>query len=121
MEAIRRDPGKGLRLFYETYGKLIQVTALVACRSSDKVGEVIDDVFVKVWTYAKSGGRAENPGGWFYRVTANTARQATRARYVVQEDLIQEKNDIHRFEPHGAFKFELDVREPAECKREHGG
>ena len=110
MEAIRRDLGKGLRLFYETYGKLIQVTALVACRSSDKVGEVIDDVFVKVWTYAKSGGRAENPGGWFYRVTANTARQATRARY-----------DIHRFEPHGAFKFELDVREPAECKREHGG
>lgn len=106
MEIIRRDPEKGLRLFYEAYGKIVQTTAQVICRcSSDKVEEVIDDVFVKIWEYSKSGGQVDNPGGWIYTVTANAARQATRAQYVLPleeefattEDLMEEVIDKQSF------------------------
>ena len=101
MAIIRRDPQKGLHLFYEEYGKIVQTTAQVICRSSDKVGEVIDDVFVKVWEYAKAGGKADNPEGLVYIVTANTAKLAMHDRQVlpldeniaVAKDLIQEVID----------------------------
>ena len=105
MAIIRRDPQKGLHLFYEEYGKIVQTTAQVICRSSDKVGEVIDDVFVKVWEYAKAGGKADNPEGWVYIVTANTAKLAMHDRQVlpldeniaVAKDLIQEVIDEQSF------------------------
>lgn len=96
MEAIRREPQKGLEMFHESYGQIIQTTARVICRSSDKADEVVDEVFVKVWEYAKSGREVANPEGWVYTVTANTAKQAMRDRYVLPlgEDIAVAKDSI---------------------------
>lgn len=105
MEVIRQDPQKGLEMFREVYGKIIQTTAEVICRFSDKAGEVIDDVFVRIWEYAKTEKEVDNPEGWVYTVTANTAKIAMRRRYVLPlsediaatEDLIQAVIDEQSF------------------------
>lgn len=105
MASIRRDPQKGLRLFYDTYGRIIQATAQAICRSSDKAGEVIDDVFVKVWEYAEEGGGADDPDAWVHTVTANAAKQAMRGRrelplreeIAAADDRIGEVLDRHSF------------------------
>ena len=40
MASIRRDPQKGLRLFYDTYGRIIQATAQAICHSSDRLSPI---------------------------------------------------------------------------------
>ena len=44
IKEIRIDPQKGLRLFYEKYGDLMQTTALSVCRSPSKADEVVNGV-----------------------------------------------------------------------------
>lgn len=105
MKEIRRDPEKGLRRFYEVYAKIIQTTAQAICRSSDKVNEVVNDVLVKIWKLAETIGDVDNPEGWVYVITANTAKDSLRKRnlfpldenIVANEDQIQEVLDQHSF------------------------
>ena len=105
MKEIRRDPEKGLRRFYEVYAKIIHTTAQVICRSSDKVNEVVNDVLVKIWKLAETIGDVDNPEGWVYVITANTAKDSLRERnlfpldenVVASEDQIQEVLDKHSF------------------------
>ena len=87
MASIRRDPQKGLRLFYDTYGRIIQATAQAICRSSDKAGG------------------ADDPDAWVHTVTANAAKQAMRGRrelplreeIAAADDRIGEVLDRHSF------------------------
>ena len=105
MKAIRRDPEKGLRRFYEAYAKIITTTAKVICRSTDKTNEVVNDVLVKIWKLAETIGEVDNPEGWVYIITANTAKDAMRERYILpldenivsEEDQVQEIIDRHSF------------------------
>lgn len=105
MKAIRRDPEKGLSRFYEAYAKIITTTAKVICRSTDKTNEVVNDVLVKIWKLAEMVGDVDNPEGWVYIITANTAKDAMRERYVLpldenivsDDDQIQEIIDRHSF------------------------
>ena len=105
MKAIRRNPEKGLRRFYEVYAKIITTTAKVICRSTDKTNEVVNDVLVKIWKLAETVGEVDNPEGWVYIITANTAKDAMRERYVLpldenivsDDDQIQEIIDRHSF------------------------
>ena len=105
MKGIRRAPEKGLSQFYETYGKIIQTTAQVICRSTDKANEVVNDVLVKIWKLAQNDVKINNPEGWIYIITANTAKDAIRERYIFSldtnvadsEDKIQEIIDKESF------------------------
>lgn len=105
VKAIRRDPERGLRQFYEAYAKIITTTAKVICRSTDKTNEVVNDVLVKIWRLAETVGEIDNPDGWVYIITANTAKDAMREKYVFpldenivsNDDQIQEIIDRHSF------------------------
>lgn len=96
MKAIRRDPEKGLRRLYEVYAKIITTTAKVICRSTDKTNEVVNDVLVKIWKLAKTVGEVDNPEGLFYIITANTAKDAMRERYMLplDENIVSEEDQI---------------------------
>lgn len=96
MKGIRRDPEKGLRRFYEVYAKIIQTTAQVICRSTDKANEVVNDVLVKIWKLAEKSEDIENPEGWVYIITVNTAKDAMRERYVfpLDENIVADKDKI---------------------------
>ena len=106
MKLIRCNPEKGLRQFYESYSKILIVTARVVCRSADKANEVVNDVLVKIWKLASTVGEVDNPEGWIYIVTLNTAKDALRKRYdlpiseniVTPEDKIQEIIDKNSFD-----------------------
>lgn len=105
MKGIRRNPEKGLRQFYDVYAKIITTTAKVICRSTDKTNEIVNDVLVKIWKLAETVGEVDNPEGWVYIITANTAKDAIRERYVFpldenivsDDDQIQEIIDRHSF------------------------
>ena len=105
MKAIRKNPEKGLHQFYETYAKIITQTANVICRSKDKADEAVNDVLVKIWKSAKTVGEVDNPEGWIYIITVNTAKDVMRERYsfpldediVAEDDKIQEIVDKHSF------------------------
>lgn len=105
MKVIKREPEKGLRQFYETYARIIHITAQVICRSTDKANEVVNDVLVKIWKLAQNSEDIDNPEGWIYIITANTAKDAMRERYVfpleenmeADEDKIQEVLDRDSF------------------------
>lgn len=94
-----------MRRFYEVYAKIITTTAKVICRSTDKTNEVVNDVLVKIWKLAERVGEVDNPEGWVYVITANTAKDAMRERYVFpldenivsDDDQIQEIIDRHSF------------------------
>lgn len=105
MKVIKREPEKGLRQFYETYARIIHITAQVICRSTDKANEVVNDVLVKIWKLAQNSEDIDNPEGWIYIITANIAKDAMRERYVfpleenmeADEDKIQEVLDRDSF------------------------
>lgn len=105
MKVIRREPEKGLRGFYEVYARIITTTAKTICRSTDKTNEVVNDVLVKIWKLAETVGEVDNPEGWVYVITANTAKDVMRERYVFpldesimfEDDKIQEIIDKHSF------------------------
>ncbi len=98
MKEIRRDPEKGLRRFYEGYAKIIQTTAQVICRSTDKANEVLNDVLVKIWKLAENSEDIDNPEGWVYIITVNTAKDAMRERYVfpLDENIVSDEDKIQQ-------------------------
>ena len=76
MKLIQRNPQKGLHLFYEKYSKILQITAYTICRSIDKANEVVNDVLLKIWKLAQTTVDIENPEGWIYVITLNTAKNS---------------------------------------------
>ena len=81
IKLVRKDPEKGLKLFYEKYAKIIQITAQTICHSEYLANEVVNNVLIKVWKNAKKIKNIKNPEGWIYIVTANAAKDAMRSRY----------------------------------------
>ncbi|MBR2646214.1 MAG: sigma-70 family RNA polymerase sigma factor [Clostridia bacterium] len=80
LREIRKNPDVGLEKFYNTYGKIIQLTARSMCRSFDQADAVINAVLVKIWRLSQEPIQVENPEGWVYTVTANTAKDALREK-----------------------------------------
>lgn len=107
MKAIRRDPENGLREFYDTYAKLIWTTAISICRSSYKADEVVDDVMRKVWKFAETKADIDNPEGWIYAITANTAKDALRERYdlPLNEDIISGEDPFKEIIDRASFEW----------------
>lgn len=94
IKEIRIDPQKGLRLFYEKYGDLIQTTALSVCRSPSKADEVVNAVLVKVWKKSVTVKDIQNPEGWIYIITVNTAKDALKEKqFLPLNDYITDRQD----------------------------
>lgn len=105
MKEIRRDPEKGLRRLYDAYAKIMQTTAQVICRSTDKANEVVNDVLVKIWKLAEKIEDIDNPEGWIYVITANTAKDSLRERnsFPLEEDIAASKDAIQEVLDRNSF------------------
>ena len=105
MKEIRRDPEKGLCRFYEVYAKIIQTTAQVICRSTDKANEVVNDVLVKIWKLAKTIVNIENPEGWIYIITANAAKNSLPKRYIfpLEENIVADEDEFQEILDRDSF------------------
>ena len=82
--------------FYVLYAKIIQTTALAICHSSDRANSVVNDVLVKIWKIADKIDNVDNPEGWIFTITANTAKDAMRERSFVplEENVVSDKDHI---------------------------
>ena len=107
MKLIKQEPEKGLQLFYEIYAKIILTTALVICRSMDKANEVVNDVLVKIWKLAEKHQDIDNPEGWIYVITANTAKDAIRERYIysLHDNIVDNEDKIQEIVDKEAFNW----------------
>lgn len=105
MREIRRDPEKGLRRFYEAYAKIILTTAQVICRSKDKADEVVNDVLVKIWKLSGTVQEIDNPEGWIYIITANTAKDSLRERnlFSLDENIVAGEDEIEELLDRDSF------------------
>ncbi len=107
MREIRRDPHKGMEAFYETYKGRIQATATRICGSTDKANEVVNDVLVKVWMFAQKNVTVDNPEGWIFIVTANTAKSALRGRVELslEENIVASEDGFQKIYDKDAFDY----------------
>ena len=109
MKEIRRNREKGMRLFYETYAKIIIITARTICSSSDKAEEVVDDVLVKICNLSKTVEEVDNPEGWIYVITANTAKDSLRQRklFPLSEDVAVDDRELQEVIDRASFNWAI--------------
>ncbi len=69
---------KAFDLFYNEYGGFIYSVIKVVCKEKELTEEVVDDVLIKVWNLAHKLVHIENPEGWLYKVSRNTAINAVK-------------------------------------------
>lgn len=106
MKTIRLNPQKGLNEFYERYSRMIHTTAQLICRSADAINEVVNHVLVKIWKLAQTYNKdIENPEGWLYTITLNTAKDAVREKYLypLDEDILFKEDKIQEVVDNNSF------------------
>ena len=105
MREIRENPNEGLEKFYNTYGKIVQITARTICRSAEKADIVVNMVLVKIWQLSKANAEIDNPEGWVYVITANTAKDALREKTFLplNDTVVDEKDEIQKLIARDAF------------------
>jgi RNA polymerase sigma factor (sigma-70 family) len=105
MREIREHPDAGLEKFYNTYGKIVQVTARTICGSLSQADAVINTVLIKVWELSKENLAIDNPEGWVYVITANAAKDALRERTFMplNESVADKRDEIQTLIDNDAF------------------
>lgn len=95
MRKIQEKPNEGLEAFYKAYGRLIQTTARCVCRSLAQADEVVNLVLVKTWRFSHEKIEIDNPEGWIYILTVNTAKDAMREKTFLplREEMANEKDE----------------------------
>lgn len=78
MRAVAKGRYRALHEFYDLYGRGIYMIAKAFCRTHEDADETVNDVLVKVWDHADVIAEYENPLGWIYRVTVNSATDKVR-------------------------------------------
>lgn len=111
MREIRENPNVGLEKFYNTYGKIVQITARTICRSLDKADVVINAVLVKVWQMAQKNTVIDNPEGWVYIITANTAKDTLKEKTFLPlyDTVADEKDAVQELISEDAFYSMIDI------------
>ena len=111
MQEIRKNPNVGLEKFYNTYGKIVQITARTICRSVDQADIVINMVLVKIWQLSKEEVLIDNPEGWVYVITANTAKDVLKEKSFLplNDTVVDEKDEIQKLIDEDAFYSMIEV------------
>ena len=110
VKEILRNSEKGFSMFYETYGKLIQSATHVICRSIDKANEVVNSVLIKIWQNVDTLKTIENPEGWIYVITVNTAKDLMRGRYIfpLEENIVADKDQTEEIFDKESFYWMIE-------------
>ena len=80
---------------YECYGKMIFSAAYSVCRARDRANEVVDKVLVKIWNLSTTLEVLENPEGWLYVLSINSAKDLVKEReWLPLKEDFPDKKDI---------------------------
>lgn len=105
MKKIHNNPEAGLRDFYEEYSKFLYGLAKLFHKSSLTSDEIVQEVVIKIWKAADNPKLIENPKGWIYTITVNSAKSMLRRRYdkPLDESMVAQKDEIEDFIETDAF------------------
>lgn len=111
IKEIRENPNVGLEKFYNTYGKIMQITARTICRSLEQADAVINVVLVKVWQLAQENVNIDNPEGWVYIITANTAKDTLKEKTFLPlyDTIADERDEISKLISEDAFYSMISI------------
>lgn len=107
LRKIRENEKHGMRLFYKEYGKMIYSVAYMSCHSKEMSDETVNDVLLKVWKMNETVAEMDNPVGWLYTVTANTARDKLRTETPVSSEKIQAAEEPYTRTDEGEAFFHM--------------
>lgn len=62
---------KAFNTIYHTYKQLLFTCVKKMLRNEDYAEDIVQDVFIKLWTAGEVLTTLQNPGGWLYRLAAN--------------------------------------------------
>jgi len=111
LQEIKINPEQGLKKFYQNYGKIIRITAKSVCPSPDIADGVINGVLIKVWRFSASHKTVDNPNGWVYTVTLNTAKDALKEKRFnyLSEDYADPKDSISELIGEDYFAYMISL------------
>lgn len=91
--------------FYNSYSKLIYMTAYSVSRANTIVEEAVDDVLVKIWNSASRFPKIKNPIGWLITVTTNCVKDKLKSikRYEDIYNVPAVDRDIENIESADSF------------------
>jgi RNA polymerase sigma-70 factor (ECF subfamily) len=97
------------RQFFHKYIEILFPFVVSLVKSDNDAREVMQDVFLKLWTQRASLSKIDNPGGWLRTVAANVAYDFLRqqARY----ELRLTKFEAAQSQPDDDFWQKLDAKE----------
>ena len=73
------DESAFAKLVHALYKRLFPFTASLV-KSEAEADDILQEVFLKIWTHRQSFTTIENPAGWIFKITANTASNHLRSK-----------------------------------------
>ncbi len=71
LDQVSKNPEKGLKEFYKTYGTFVYDVALSFCADEHLAQDILDEVVEKIWIKSSTIDDINNPKGWLRTVTTN--------------------------------------------------
>ena len=89
----------------------MQITARTICRSLEQADAVINVVLVKVWQLAQEDVNIDNPEGWVYIITANTAKDTLKEKTFLPlyDTIADERDEISKLISEDAFYSMISI------------
>lgn len=103
---IANGDEKALEELYNQFSGFIYSTAIRKTSSKAMIEEIVDDVVVKIWNAAPYQKYIDNPYGWIYAITLNSAKDHIKACKTYEEifDVVAAEDDgIHMVEEEDSF------------------
>jgi RNA polymerase sigma-70 factor (ECF subfamily) len=116
MKKIHNNPEAGLRDFYEEYNKFLYGLAKLFHKSSLTADEIVQEVVIKIWKAADNPKLIENPKGWIYTITVNSAKSMLRKHkfYPLNEDIVAIESGMEYFIEIDSFNYLIQNLSPKE-------
>lgn len=105
LKQVAKGEEAAFNALYSAYGRYVYVVAASVTKSKNLADEVVNDVLFKVWQKASKLKKIENPLGWLYRITTNSAKDRLKTEKPYSEifDIPQEDKDIENFITNDTF------------------
>ena len=97
---------------YAEYGRSLLPFLVKMTGSRHSAEEIIQEVFLKVWLYRDRLAEVENPGGWLFRVAANTARNWLKKEMILEQKM--QEHQQQREPADSTVPEQVDVKAIAE-------
>jgi RNA polymerase sigma-70 factor (family 1) len=95
-DRIAAGDEEAFRIFFHRYNERLFPFVRSLVRSEEDAREIMQDVFLKVWTQRAAFTRIENPAAWLRTVMANSSYELLRqqARYEIRLNKLSSQSSV---------------------------